>query len=47
MLSPMEAPSPSMPTTAQNEGRVPVAYWSQGQRLYMNREEDGPYAPNV
>ena len=46
IFSPVEAPNPSMPVTAQYEGRVPVAYWDLGQRLYM-AHKDGPYAPDV
>ena len=45
-FSPVEAPSPSMQTTAHNKGKTSVASGSQGQRLYMIREEDGPYASN-
>ena len=46
IFSPVEAPNPSMPFTAQYEGRVPVAYWDLGQRLYT-AHENGPYAPDV
>ena len=42
---PVEAPSPSMQTTAQNKGKAPVASGSHGQRLYVIREADGPDVP--
>ena len=42
---PVEAPSPSMQTTAQNKGKAPVASGSHGQLLYVLREADGPDVP--